>query len=355
MRALTVEPQAAGSVRVEDVPDPRPGEGELLVRGVAVGLCGTDKEIVRGDYGWSPPDSDRLVLGHESLGRVEQSPEGSGFERGDLVAGVVRRPDPQPCGACAHGEWDMCRNGQYTERGIKELHGYASELWTVPADFAVKIEPHLGMSGVLMEPTSVVAKAWEQVERVGERAWFEPATVLVTGAGPIGLLAAMLGVQRGLDVHVLDRVTEGPKPGLVEALGATYHSTSVAEVAREHRPDVVIEATGVGQLVFDAIAATATYGIVCLTGVSSRGHTLGVDAGGLNREIVLENDALVGSVNANLRHYRQAADALARADADWLGRLITTRVPLEDAPAAFDQPSDDDVKVVITLDREDSR
>ena len=174
--------------------------------------------------------------------------------------------------------------------------------------------------------------------------------MLVTGAGPIGLLAAMIGVQRGLDVHVLDRVEDGPKPDIVRGLGATYHTSSVADVARDHRPDVVIEGTGVGQLVFDALAATGSYGIVCLTGLSSGGRTLGVDAGGLNREIVLENDAVVGSVNANLRHYEQAARALAAADTDWLHRLITTRIPLADAAGAFERPAGRDVKVVITLD-----
>jgi threonine dehydrogenase-like Zn-dependent dehydrogenase len=351
MRALTVTPKEPGSVRVSDVPDPEPADHELLVRGVAVGVCGTDKEIARGSYGWAPRGSDRLVLGHESLGRVERAPAGSGFEPGDLVAGVVRRPDPEPCGACAHGEWDMCRNGRYTERGIKELHGSASEWWTVPPEFAVKVEDHLGLAGVLTEPTSVVAKAWEQVDRVGERAWFEPRRALVTGAGPVGLLAAMIGVQRGLDVHVLDRVTDGPKPGLVRDLGATYHTGSVEDVARTARPDVVVEATGVGSLVFDAVAETASYGIVCLTGVSHGGRTIGIDAGGLNREIVLENDVLVGSVNANLRHYRLAAEALARADTSWLHRLITTRLPLDDAVDAFDQPAGQDVKVVIGLDQ----
>jgi threonine dehydrogenase-like Zn-dependent dehydrogenase len=347
---MTVQPRTPRSLRIEDVPEPETGAGELLVRGLAVGVCGTDKEIVRGDYGWAPPDRDRLTLGHESLGRVEHAPEGSGFAPGDLVAGVVRRPDPVPCGACAHGEWDMCRNGRYTERGIKELDGYASELWTVPAQFAVKVAPHLGLTGVLIEPTSVVAKAWEQVERIGERAWFEPRTLLVTGAGPIGLLAALIGVQRGLDVHVLDRLTDGPKPDLVRDLGATYHHASVEDVAGQISPDVVIEATGVGQLVFDAIANTDSYGIVCLTGVSSGGRHLQIDAGGLNREVVLENDAVVGSVNANLRHYRQAADTLAQAEPAWLRRLITTTVPLADAADAFDRPSDKDVKVVITLD-----
>lgn len=315
---------------------------------MAIGVCGTDKEIVRGDYGWAPPGRDRLILGHESLGRVLEAPAGSELAEGDLVAGVVRRPDPVPCGACAHDEWDMCRNGRYTERGIKELDGYGSERWTVPERYAVRVAAHLGLTGVLIEPTSVVAKAWEQVQRVGERAWFEPRRVLVTGAGPIGLLAAMIGVQRGLDVHVLDRVTDGPKPGLVRDLGATYHHNSVAEVAEHTRPDVVLEATGVGSLVFDAMEATRPYGIVCLTGVSSTGRAISLDAGGLNRELVLENDAVIGSVNANTRHYRAAADALAAADPDWLGRLLTRQVPLERAARAF-EAAEQDVKVVITL------
>ncbi|KRF34201.1 glucose 1-dehydrogenase [Nocardioides sp. Soil805] len=349
MRALTVQPSTPGSLRIEDVPDPEPAAGELLVRGLAVGVCGTDMEIVRGDYGWAPPGQDRLVLGHESLGRVEQVPSGSTFDRGDLIVGAVRRPDPEPCGACAVGEWDMCRNGRYTERGIKELPGFGSEWWTVPERYAVRVDAGLGLAGVLTEPTSVVAKAWEQVDRVGGRAWFDPRTVLVTGAGPIGLLAAMLGVQRGLDVHVLDRVADGIKPKLVRDLGATYHHTSVDRVVDRARPDVVIEATGAGSVVFDAIAGTGSYGIVCLTGVSPRGRDLTVDAGGLNRSLVLENDAVIGSVNANLRHYQAAAEALAAADRDWLRRLITTTVPLDEAASAFDRPGED-VKVVVTLE-----
>lgn len=349
MRALTTVPGLTDSLAVTEVPDPTPGDGELLVDGLAVGVCGTDKEIAAGLYGWAAPGRERLVLGHESLGRVREAPDGTGFAVGDLVVGVVRRPDPEPCGACAHGEFDMCRNGKYTEHGIKELDGFASEQWTVEADYAVKLDPRLEHVGMLMEPTTVVAKAWEQVERVGARAWFEPKSVLVTGAGPIGLLAALLGSQRGLDVHVLDVVTEGPKPQLVADLGATYHHDDVLTVTDKVQPDVVMEATGVGAVVFGAMAGTAPYGIVCLTGVSTGGRSLPVDAGALNREIVLENDAVVGSVNANLRHYRQAAEALARTDLDWLDRMVTRRVPLSQYADAFTaDPAD--VKVALTLD-----
>ncbi|MFI0479073.1 glucose 1-dehydrogenase [Actinomadura sp. 9N215] len=349
MRALTVLPEKRGSLAVTDVPDPEPGAGDLLVDGVAVGVCGTDREIAAGDYGWAPPGRDRLVIGHESLGRVREAPSGSGFSPGDLVVGVVRRPDPEPCGACAHGEFDMCRNGRYTERGIKEIDGFASRSWTVEADYAVALDPRLSEVGVLMEPTTIVAKAWDQIEKVGARGWFEPRKALITGAGPIGLLAALLGVQRGLDVHVLDQVADGPKPRLVADLGAAYHHRGLDEAVAGARPDIVIEATGVSQLVFGAIANNASYGVVCLTGVSSAGRHLEVDAGALNRDIVLENDAIIGSVNANLGHYADAARALADADPDWLGRLISRRVPLERYEDAF-TPRPDDVKVVITLD-----
>jgi threonine dehydrogenase-like Zn-dependent dehydrogenase len=346
MRALTVEPGRKSSLSISDVPDPTPGADELLVDGIAMGVCGTDKEIVAGQYGWAPPGSSRLVIGHESLGRVRQAPASSDFSTGDLVVGVVRRPDALPCGACAHGEFDMCRNGRYTERGIKELNGYGSEAWTVEPDYAVKLDPSLDRVGVLMEPTSVVAKAWEQVDLTGKRAWFEPHGVLVTGAGPIGLLAALIGMQRALDTHVLDRVTDGPKPEAVRALGATYHHDDVESVAKKLRPDIVLEATGVGKVIFGALMNTDSYGITCLTGVSSGGHSIDVDAGLLNRDIVLENDVIVGSVNANLRHYQQAADVLARADNDWLERLITRRVPLDNAGEAF-TPAEGHIKVVI--------
>jgi threonine dehydrogenase-like Zn-dependent dehydrogenase len=348
MRALTVLPHHENSLAISEVPEPKAQPGELLVDGVAIGVCGTDKEIVAGEYGWLPPGLDHLIIGHESLGRVREAPQDSGFSAGDLVVGVVWRPDPVPCGACANGEFDMCRNGRYTERGIKELHGYGSERWSIETDFAVRLDPRLAEVGMLLEPTSVVAKAWQQIESVGRRAWFEPRTALITGAGPIGLLAAMLGVQRGLETHVLDRMTSGPKPQLVRDLGATYHSDTIDDLMKSLRPDVVVEATGVGSLVFSAMSGTAPFGIVCLTGVSPTGHRLQVEASALNQQIVLENDVVVGSVNANLGHYRLAADALAAADLGWLNRLVTRRVPLERFAEAF-VPQDDDVKFVITL------
>jgi threonine dehydrogenase-like Zn-dependent dehydrogenase len=240
----------------------------------------------------------------------------------------------------------MCRNGRYRERGIKELDGYGAELVALERDYAVGLPPALGLAGVLTEPTSVVAKAWEQIDRVKSEGCRPLQSVLVTGAGPIGLLAALLGVQRGLTVHVLDRATDGPKPRLTEALGATYHSGSVADACGAAGPDIVVECTGAAQLVVDAINGTAPGAVVCLVGVSPRGRTLSVDVGALNDELVLENDVVLGSVNSNHRHFRAAAEALARADRAWLDALITRRVPLERWSEALDRRADD-IKTVI--------
>ena len=344
MKAITVEPNKPGTARLEDVPEPDVREGSVLVEAIAIGVCGTDVEIVEGKYGWVPPGKTRLVLGHESLGRVlEPDPTGR-LKKGDLVVGIVRRPDPVPCPNCAVGEWDMCRNGQYTERGIKQIDGFMSERWRIEPDYAIKVDSSLGLLGVLLEPTSVVAKAWEAVAAVGSRSFWEPRTVLVTGAGPIGLLAALLGKQRGLDVHVLDQVESGPKPDLVRALGATYHSGSMKSIGFE--PDVIIECTGVGLLITDSIQIVGSGGVVCLTGVGSGGHASGLPTADVAAEAVLRNKVLVGSVNANKRHWYKAGAALARADRCWLGRLITRREVPENFASALQRKADD-IKVVV--------
>lgn len=349
MRAITVVPGTAGSARLLDVPETPPDADALLVQAIALGICGTDKEIVSGEYGRAVPGSSGLILGHESLGRVLEAPAGSGFSRGDLIVGIVRRPDPVPCRYCAAGEWDMCRNGRYTERGIKELDGYGSERFRVEPGFAVKVDPRLGRLGVLLEPASVVAKAWEHADRIGQRsaAW-SPRTALVTGAGPIGLLAALMGRQRGLDVHVFDQVTDGPKPALVRDLGAVYHGGQLSAI-EELEPDMIIECTGAASVGADVMTRSAHSGVVCLAGMSSGGRSISLDLGQVNRNMVLENDAVFGSVNANRSHYAAAAGALAAADPAWLSRIISRTVPLEDWQEALASRAGD-VKVVIDFE-----
>ena len=212
---------------------------------LALGVCGTDREIVCGDYGEAPPGSERLVLGHESLGEVIAAPPGSGFARG--------RPRRRHRAAARPGALPGLRRrrmGHVPQRPLHRarhqgLHGFGAERF--------RIEPELrhqgrsarsGELGVLLEPASVVAKAWDHIERIGRRfhSW-EPQRLLVTGAGPVGLLAALMGAQRGYEVHVLDRAKDGPKPALVRDLGALYHTGTIDDIV-ELAPDVVIECTG---------------------------------------------------------------------------------------------------------------
>ncbi|MGH3328041.1 MAG: glucose 1-dehydrogenase [Streptomycetales bacterium] len=342
---MTVVPGAPGTAVVSEISEPLADAGAVLVEGLLVGICGTDVEIVRGGHGRCPPGEDRLVLGHESLGRVLAAPPESGLAPGDLVAGIVRRPDPLPCEPCAQGRWDFCRNGGFTERGIKELPGYGAERWRVDSRYAVRVDAALDELGVLVEPASVASKAWDRIELLARGAPWTPRTVLVTGAGPIGLLSALVAVQRGYDVHVLDLVTEGPKPGLVADLGATYHQGSVGDLG--FAPDLAVECTGVGALAFDVVEHVAPGGVVCLTGISG-GRPGRADLSAVNRDIVLGNTVVFGAVNAARAHYEEAVQTLAAADHGWLSRLVSRRVPLDRWPAAL-QKGRDDVKVVVEL------
>jgi threonine dehydrogenase-like Zn-dependent dehydrogenase len=160
----------------------------------------------------------------------------------------------------------------------------------------------------------------------------------------VGLLAALFGVQRGLDVHVLDHATDGPKPALVRDLGATYHVGPLNALRRDF--DIVIECTGAESIVVDVVSHTAPDGIICLLGVSDPGKPTTIDMGALNNDIVIGNRVLFGSVNANHRHYEAAMRALGRANPDWLRRLITRRVPLASWHEAFEKRPHD-VKTVI--------
>lgn len=348
MLALTVIPRQAGSGSLTQVPEPQAAEGAVLARTLAVGICGTDREILAGKYGWPRPGRERLVLGHESLAEVLEAPADSGLQRGSLIVGIVRHPDPEPCEACAAGEWDMCRNGRYTEHGIKALDGFCAERFRIEPQFTVAVDARLRDTGVLLEPASVVAKAWDHIERIGRRSrsW-QPRRVLITGAGPIGLLAALMARQRDCELHVYDRDHEGPKRDLVERLGGRYHCES-AEAACAARCDVILECTGASEVIAAVIGRNAPAAIVCLTGLSSGEHRICYDFTALNRAMVLQNDVVFGSVNANRRHYEMAAAALRKADPDWLRSLITRRIALADWVEALERRAGD-IKVVIDV------
>ena len=303
MQAITVVPGDPASAGLSQIEEPRPAAGELLVETLRLGVCGTDREIVDGVHGSPPEGREGLVLGHELLGRVRQVPDGGGFEPGDLVAGIVRRPDPEPCPCCARGEWDMCRNGLYTERGIKEPR-------------RLRRRARRSRAG-LRHPGIVPSWASSASSRSRRACW--PRHGSRSSASGRGLarctsarsspaparsvfLAALMASQHGYETHVLDRAERGIKPELVAGLGASYHTGSIEELCESGAPEIIVECTGVAQLVVDAMRFTAPGAVVCLTGVAPR-RSLSVDVGEINKEIVLENDVVFGSVNANRRHF----------------------------------------------------
>lgn len=355
MHAVTIRPGTPNSDRLEQWPEPQPEVGEVLVQVVAVGVDGTDDKLVAGAYGEPPTGEDRLIIGHESLGRV-LTPAG-GLEAGQLVAAIVRRPDPVPCLNCAAGEWDMCLNGRYTERGIKGRHGFLAERYVEDPRYLVPVSDTLGPLGVLVEPTSIAEKALDQLRRAQHRLVWNPQRALVTGAGPLGLLAAALLRLDGLDVLVYSRGSGGIKQELVERLGATYlraedHQLGHGLSDRYGRIDIAVEATGYAPLSFELLDTVCENGAVALLGVSGADQRTQIPAGHLITEMVLQNKIMLGAVNANHRHFTAAVarlTALRNRWPGWLESFITRSVPLDAYADALDR-GPHDVKVIVDIE-----
>jgi threonine dehydrogenase-like Zn-dependent dehydrogenase len=341
VQGLVVTPGEAHSTRVADVPEPRAETGDVLLRTLAVGVCGTDREISAGLFGIAPGEGRPLVLGHELLGVVDR--DGHGFSRGDLVTATVRRSCGH-CLACDQGSPDACHTGDYSERGITRLDGFARELVAEAPEHVVAIPARLGRLGVLAEPASICARAIRHVRTVGGRQAWAPQRALVVGTGAIGMLAACFLRLDGLDVWAAGRSSAGTdKARQVEACGARYVSTAetpLADLVREVGGfDVMIEAAGDAQLALDALALLGRNGVACLLGIDGRQRTVALDGPVIGLDTILQNRALIGSVNA---HRTDWDDAVGRLDAartrwpDTLDGFVGFRVPVDRFQEAFD-------------------
>ncbi|MBO9539294.1 glucose 1-dehydrogenase [bacterium] len=358
MKAVVVLANQPQSLHLAEVAPPEPSPGEVQVKVLEVGLCGTDRDIVQGKYGEPPPGESLLVIGHENLGVVSHLGEGvTAFSPGELVVATVRRPCPELCLNCQAGEPDMCRTGNFRERGIKGLSGFATEAYVEQARYLVRIPERLRRVAVLLEPLSVVEKALREAWFIQERLIWRPERAFVTGAGPIGLLSAMVLRLKGLEVHLLDRVApEHPKARLAQALGASFHHADAHHGLGElsasvGRPDVIVEATGVSSLSFPAVLALSCNGILVRLGLSPSRQLISLPGDVINQTMVLENILVLGSVNANVQDFDQGiADMLAceQRFPGWLEGLITRRLPLSALTRAFEREPDD-VKVVLEV------
>jgi threonine dehydrogenase-like Zn-dependent dehydrogenase len=352
VRALTVVPGRAGSGAVRVVPEPLTSDGEVQVDVVRVGLCGTDAEIERGEYGRAPEGSDVLVIGHESFGRVAR--DAGSLKAGTPVVASVRRPDG--CPNCRNGEQDMCLWGGFRERGINGIHGFCAERFAERSEYLFVVPEALADVAVLLEPLTIAEKGWRHVVVAQRRmtVW-EPRTAIVAGGGPVGILAAVKLRLHGLDVTVVERQHKPEKEALLARIGAGYAATSITPLAtiaeRSKRIDVVVEATGNSAVAFECLRLVGANGAVVLTSVTGAKRSLEVPADVINRNLVLDNVLVLGTVNAKSDDFRQGTADLAEAERRWpgfLGALITRRVPLADAAQAL--PHDpSQIKTVVEV------
>jgi threonine dehydrogenase-like Zn-dependent dehydrogenase len=330
VKALVVEPGVAHSTRVEDIDEPK-GEGVLL-RMLEVGVCGTDREISEGEFGVAPDGGKQLVIGHESLAEVAR--DGHGFSKGDLVCATVRRSCGH-CVACGEGAPDSCLTGDYSERGITRLDGFARELVLEQREHLIRIPRSLGRLAVLAEPTSICTRGIRHALTIGARQPWEPKRALVTGAGAVGLLSTMLLRLEGFDVWT---ASLEPSSAIADALGAHYVSTKTTDLADLGPFDIVVEGAGNAQLMLDAVGLLGRSGVACLLGIDGRDGKAHIENKVIGVDMVLENRVLFGSVNARPDDWVTGVDALDRAHRQFPGaleELIGLRVPLDRFEEAF--------------------
>jgi threonine dehydrogenase-like Zn-dependent dehydrogenase len=352
VQALVTTPGQAQSTKVGAVADPEPGPGEVLLRPLRVGVCGTDREIHEGQFGVAPDGEDELILGHELLARVER--DGAGFQRGELVCATVRRSCGH-CEACAEDSPDACLTGDYAERGITRLHGFAAELVAEAPEHLIRVPKSLGDLAVLGEPTSICARGIRHAAAIGGREVWPRRRALVLGTGAIGMLSTTLLLLEGYEVWAAGRSPAGDgRAQLAAALGATYFSTKetpAADVAKDAGGfDLIVEATGDAQVMADTLSLLARNGVACLLGIDGRPQQVSIDGQVLGVDAILQNRAIFGSVNAHRQDWETAVAALDRARQRWpdvVSEFVGMTVGVDEFAKAFEYRG---VKAVMSFE-----
>ncbi|MEO8127712.1 MAG: alcohol dehydrogenase catalytic domain-containing protein [Bryobacteraceae bacterium] len=337
MRAVTLNYQTR-SLRQREVPDPvLARDTQVLFRILEVGVCGTDRELANFRFGEPPAGEEFLILGHEALGEVIAA--GSAVHElkpGDLVVPTVRRACVPACVSCARSRRDLCVTGAYTERGILQAHGYFADFAVDEAADLIRIPAGLAGFGVLVEPLSVVEKAIQTALRIHEPG---VGSAIVTGAGPIGILAALALQLRGIEVTVASLEPENsPRAALIREAGIRYTTFGATAV----KADIVIEATGAPSAALQSVRMLRPLGtMIALGACVADGRISFLD-------LVVHNQTIAGSVNASPESFAQAVDDLGRFPAATL-RAMIHRVPLQDFENSILGPPDPHPKLVHTL------
>jgi len=345
MKAIVVKPGVQDSIHMREMPDPKMRPTDVAVKMLRVGLCGTDAEINHGLYGKPPDGEEFLILGHENLGVVEDvGKKVQGWKPGDLVVSTVRRP----CGVCANckaGDNDLCTSGQYTERGIMRRHGFMAQYYVEAPQYLHKIPKAVRDFAVLLEPMSVVEKGIDHAFLIQRRLIWKPKLGVVLGGGPVGLLAAAVLRVRGLRTVVAAREPDTDfRAQIAKKLGAEYvcvANSSLLDLPKQiGPPDLIIEATGSARVVFDAMEILGPNGVLCLLSVTGGTGVNEEPIERINQLIVLGNQVVFGSVNANPRHFAMGVKDFVAIEKKWpgvLSKLLTSRIPWDQHKTWFSE------------------
>ncbi|HEY1163998.1 MAG TPA: glucose 1-dehydrogenase [Chitinophaga sp.] len=364
MKAIAIKP-GTPQVRFTERPEPDiQAETDIKIKVLQVGICGTDREEAAGGRADPPAGSDELVIGHEMFGQVVATGGAvTKVQTGDYAVFTVRRGCGQ-CAPCLNNRSDMCYTGQYTERGIKGLDGYQTEYVVDAAQYVVKVPEEIRSIGVLTEPMSVAAKAIDEALQIQTARlkgfvdtgnWLKGKRALVAGIGPIGLLAAFALRLRGAEVLGLDIVPEDNlRARLLQDIGGRYlngNNIKVTDIDEQIGPvDFAFEAAGIAQLQIQLIDTLAPNGIYVATGIPSGERPLTIAGGALMQQLVLNNQVVIGSVNASMQHFAQAVDYLLESKKKWpeaIEQVITERLPVSRFEEALDRHDANEIKVVI--------
>ena len=364
MKAIAIVPGTAGS-RLVERPEPSiTTQDEVKVRMIRVGICGTDREEVSGGRAQAPDGQTELVIGHEMSGQVvDVGSAVTHVKPGDYAVFTVRRGCGE-CACCLMNRADMCRSGKYLERGIRGLDGYQTEFAVDQEQYIVRVPNELEPVGVLMEPLSVVEKAIDealrvQIVRCPDAAttpdWFHGRRCLVAGLGPVGLLAAMVLRLRGGEVYGLDVVDANTaRPKWLGGIGGIYIDGREVPADQVEKKigamDLILDASGIAELEFNLLDALALNGVYVLTGIPGGDRPIQIPGAELVRQLVLDNQVMLGSVNAARGHFQMAVDDLAQAHLRWgslIAGLITHRYSLDQFAGLMDHHQPDAIKEVI--------
>ncbi len=368
MKAIVLVP-GTSTVRLVDRPEPQiAGPDSIKLKVLRVGICGTDREETAGGRARAPAGGTELVIGHEMLGQVVAiGKDVRRVKQGDLAVFTVRRGCGR-CIPCGMNRSDMCTTGEFSERGIWGSDGYQAEYAVDKEQYVVRLSPELASIGVLTEPTSVVEKAIDESVRLQTARlpdapstpnWLYGRRCLVAGLGPIGLLGAMVLRLRGADVYGLDIVdAASARPQWLQTIGGHYidgRNVPLNNVAAAiGAMDLILEAAGIASLDFNLLDALATNGVYVLTGIPGGDRPLQIPGAALMRQLVLKNQAILGSVNAGRDFFQMAADDLALAELRWQGhvdKLISHAYAPTEFATAFGTHPQDEIKAVIEWTR----